>query len=73
MSDQNIMEHYTLGKLLGRGAWGRVYFASRLDSKVELALKQIDYEQQSEAERKATLLEVRLLARLQHRYITGGC
>ena len=27
------MEHYTLGKLLGRGAWGRVYLASRLDSK----------------------------------------
>ena len=69
------MDNYTLGKLLGRGAWGRVYnvFGIAVGFQSGTRAEQIDFEQQSEAERKATLLEERLLARLQHRYITGRC
>ena len=65
------MESYIIDKLLGRGAWGVVHLVTHKESSQQLALKRIDFEQQSEAERKATLLEVRLLARLQHPNIVG--
>jgi serine/threonine protein kinase len=65
------MENYTVGKLLGKGGMGEVHLVSRTTDGAQFALKRTDFGSLSKAEKKATMLEVSLLSRLQHPYIGG--
>ena len=65
------MENYSIIKRLGKGAFGEVHLVRRSADGCEFALKRTDFASLSVAEQKATMLEVSLLAMLQHPHIIG--
>ena len=65
------MEAYSIGRLLGQGAFGKALLVSRKSDGAELAMKQMAYSAMSAAEQKASLHEVSLLSRLKHPNIIG--
>ena len=65
------MEAYSIGSLLGQGAFGKALLVSRKSDGAELAMKQMAYSAMSAAEQKASLHEVSLLSRLKHPNIIG--
>lgn len=58
-------------KIIGQGAYGKVYQVQERETKTIYAMKKIDLTQQSDKETESTLNEIRILCSFEHPNICG--
>ena len=67
----SILKDFEMGKILGKGAFGRVQLVKRKVDGIIYAMKSIKMVQLSEKEKENSLNEIRILASLSHKNIIG--
>lgn len=70
-SVNNKETNYKKIKIIGQGAYGKVYQVQERESKTLYAMKKIDLTQQSDKETQSTLNEIRILCSFEHQNICG--
>ena len=65
------LNDFKLGKLLGKGAFSKVFLVHRLIDGQTYAMKQVRISQLTDKEKKNSLNEIRILASLSHKNIIG--
>jgi serine/threonine protein kinase len=66
MNDGEVRDHYIIGDKLGKGSFGEVRKATHIVTGEERAIKFIDKAMLSRNEMKALIVEVSLLAEMDH-------
>lgn len=66
MSTSQKYENYKKLKLLGEGSFGKAFLVECESDKSKAVIKQMDIGKMSEEERRDTLLEAKILERLDH-------
>lgn len=59
-------DHYTIGKVIGKGSYGEVYQVKHKKDKKQYVMKKVDLSKASVRERKAAEQEAKLLSQLRH-------
>ena len=66
MKEREEFEHYRKIKLLGEGSFGKAYLIERISDGLMCVMKTIDLSKMSEAERRETLQEAKIIEHLEH-------
>ena len=66
LKERDEFEKYRKIKLLGEGSFGKAYLIERMSDKLLCVMKCIDIGRMSEAERRETLQEARIIEHLSH-------
>ena len=66
IKEKNETESYKKIQLLGEGSFGKAYLVECLSTGAQCVIKQVDMAKMSEAEKKETLQEAKILEALNH-------
>lgn len=66
LSAKMPLDHYTIGKVIGKGSYGEVNLVKHRKDKKQYVMKKVDLSKASVRERKAAEQEAKLLSQLRH-------
>ena len=66
LKEREEFEKYKKVKLLGEGSFGKAYLIERVSDKLLCVMKTIEIGRMSEAEKKETLQEARIIEQMHH-------